>query len=103
MLLEEGWGYFAGVGGSCSTHNLRPVDPHPRGVGRLEDGARAEPTSSRRREAAREPGGNHKGPGQRSGRRKAGPAPGVRAPGATAKTSPDLAESSTSAAQCPRC
>ena len=38
MLLEEGWGYFAGVGGSCSTHNLRPVDPHPRGVGRPEAG-----------------------------------------------------------------
>ena len=67
VLLEEGWGYSAGVGGSCSTHNLRPVDPHPRGVGRLEDGARAEPTSSHRREAAREPGGNQKGPGQRPG------------------------------------
>ena len=38
VLLEEGWGYSAGVGGSCSTHNLRPVDPHPRGVDRLEAG-----------------------------------------------------------------
>ena len=103
VLLEEGWGYSAGVGGSCSTHNLRPVDPHPRGVGRPEAGrasadvepppggcagTRREPktagqrsgwgrrgrrrgglapTSSHRREAAREPGGNQKGPGQRPG------------------------------------
>ena len=38
VLLEEGWGYSAGVGGSRSTHNRRSVDPHPRGVGRLEAG-----------------------------------------------------------------
>ena len=55
MLLEEGWGYSTRVGGSCSTHNPGSVDPHPRGVGRLEDGARAEPASNHRREAAREP------------------------------------------------
>ena len=38
-LLEEGRVYSMGVGGSCSTHNPWPVDPHPRGVGRLGAGA----------------------------------------------------------------
>ena len=38
VVLEEGWGYSTVVGGSCSTHNLRSVDPHPRGVGRPEAG-----------------------------------------------------------------
>ena len=54
MLLEEGWGYSTGVG-VCSTHNLRPGDSHPRGVGWPEDSLRVEPTSNHRREAAREP------------------------------------------------
>jgi len=31
-LLEEGWVYFAGCGGSCSTHNPWPVVPEARGV-----------------------------------------------------------------------
>ena len=38
VLLEEGWGYSTRGGCSCSTHNRRPVDPHPRGVGRPEAG-----------------------------------------------------------------
>ena len=52
MLLEEGWGYSTGVGGSCSTHNPRSVDPHPRGVFRPGAGGLA-PSSSQRREAVR--------------------------------------------------
>ena len=39
VLLEKGWGYSTWVVGSCSTHEPWPVDPHPRGVGRPEDGA----------------------------------------------------------------
>ena len=31
-LLNEGWVYSAGCGGSCSTHNPRPVPPEARGV-----------------------------------------------------------------------
>lgn len=31
-LLEKGWVYFAGCGGSRSTHNPRPVLPEARGV-----------------------------------------------------------------------
>ena len=57
----RGLGLLRGVGGSCSTHNLRSVDPHPRGVGRLEAGrASADveppmtwPTRSRVRSAPR--------------------------------------------------
>ena len=102
VLLEEGWGYSTMGGRSCSTHNLRPVDPHPRGVGRPEAGrasADVEPPPGGCAGTRREP------ERARSEARlgKVGPAPGARAPGATAKTSPDLAESGTSAAQCPRC
>ena len=82
MLLEEGWGYSAGVGGSCSTHNLRPVDPHPRGVDRLEAGrasADVEPPPGGCAGTRREP------ERARSEARlgKVGPAPGARAPGPT--------------------
>ena len=35
--LAEGWVYSAGSGGSCSTHNPRPVHPHPRAVDRSEE------------------------------------------------------------------
>ena len=70
VLLEEGWGYSAGVGGSCSTHNRRSVDPHPRGVGRLEagrDSADVEPPpggcAGTRREP--EPAGPRSGWGRR--------------------------------------
>ena len=31
-LLDEGWVYSVGCGGSCSTHNPRPVPPEARGV-----------------------------------------------------------------------
>ena len=31
-LLDEGWVYSVGCGGSCSTHNLWPVLPEARGV-----------------------------------------------------------------------
>ena len=31
-LLDEGWVYSVGCGGSCSTHNPRPVLPEARGV-----------------------------------------------------------------------
>ena len=65
MLLEEGWGYSAGVGGSCSTHNRRSVDPHPRGVGRLEagrDSADVEPPPGGCAGTRREPGGNQRRP-----------------------------------------
>ena len=54
VLLEEGWGYSTGVGGSCSTYNLRPVVPHPRGVFR-PGAAGLAPSSSHRREVVREP------------------------------------------------
>ena len=30
--LDEGWVYSVGCGGSCSTHNPRPVPPEARGV-----------------------------------------------------------------------
>ena len=71
MLLEEGWGYSAGVGGSCSTHNLRSVDPHPRGVGRPEAGrasADVEPPPGGCGGTRREP----ETAGQRSGRGRRG-------------------------------
>ena len=67
VLLEEGWGYSAGVGGSCSTHNLRSVDPHPRGAGRLEAGRASANVES--------PLGTRREPemaGQRSGRGRRG-------------------------------
>ena len=105
MLLEEGWGYSAGVGGSCSTHNLRPVDPHPRGVDRLEAGrasADVEPPpggcagTRRQPERARSearlgkagpaPGVRRPDPPTLPGRLLAARPPGARAPGATAKT-----------------
>ena len=43
-LLDEGWVYSVGCGGSCSTHNPRPVPPEARGVaGRdVADWARGE-------------------------------------------------------------
>ena len=31
-LLDEGWVYSVGCGGSCSTHNPRPIPPEDRGV-----------------------------------------------------------------------
>ena len=31
-LLDEGWVYSVGCGGSCSTHNPRSVPPEARGV-----------------------------------------------------------------------
>ena len=31
-LLDERWVYSVGCGGSCSTHNPRPVPPEARGV-----------------------------------------------------------------------
>ena len=105
VLLEEGWGYSAGVGGSCSTHNLRPVDPHPRGVGRPEAGrasADVEPPPGGCAGTRREPktAGQRSGWGRRGrplgrgrpdpptlpGRLLAARPPGARAPGATAKT-----------------
>ena len=36
MLLDEGGVHFGWVGPSCSTHNPWPVDPDPRGAGRLK-------------------------------------------------------------------
>ena len=71
VLLEEGWGYSAGVGGSRSTHNRRSVDPHPRGVGRLEagrDSADVEPPPGGCGGTRREP----ETAGQRSGRGRRG-------------------------------
>ena len=38
VLLDEGGVHFGWVGPSCSTHNPWPVDPDPRGAGRLEAG-----------------------------------------------------------------
>ena len=35
VLLDEGRVHFGWVGPSCSTHNPWPVDPDPRGAGRL--------------------------------------------------------------------
>ena len=35
VLLDDGWVHFGWVGPSCSTHNPWPVDPDPRGIGRL--------------------------------------------------------------------
>ena len=54
VLLEEGWGYSTMGGRSCSTYNLRSVDPHPRGVFR-PGAAGLAPSSSHRPEAEREP------------------------------------------------
>ena len=34
--LAEGRVYSTGSGGSCSTHNPRPIHPHPRAVGRTK-------------------------------------------------------------------
>ena len=36
VLLDEGGVHFGWVGPSCSTHNPWPVDPDPRGAGRLK-------------------------------------------------------------------
>ena len=38
VLLDEGRVHFGWVGPSCSTHNPWPVDPDPRGAGRLGAG-----------------------------------------------------------------
>ena len=77
MLLEEGWGYSTRGGRSCITHNLRPVDPHPRGMGRLEagrDSADVEPPPGGCAGTRREPGGNQRRPARgQAGEGGAGP------------------------------
>ena len=79
MLRDEGRGYCGWVGPSCSTHNPWPVDPHPRGAGRLE------PTRGRGRSRTMTTGTQRR---RRSGDGGGGPV--TEAPGYTARTPDSL-------------